>query len=225
MSSEYIKKIRTEDGDKQIDYESLANLPDLSEYATKEEFDELQDTVNGLKENPSSTGGGETGVEAGTYGGYDSETGVYKIPNVTVDAKGRVTGASMSVLPKASAETGGYLSASDYAKLGNALKKCSSILYINGHLGNNEMMGYFHTGYYNTKGSSDDIIFYASGKYTDDDGVVHVVPLEWRLEETTDSKGYVYTYIYTYLKDVSEIPYQITVTAYSNYELSAFVQM
>ena len=34
MAEQYIKKIRTDVGDLQIDYESLANLPDLSEYAT-----------------------------------------------------------------------------------------------------------------------------------------------------------------------------------------------
>ena len=31
----YIKKIRTVDGDKQIDYEALANKPDLTKFATK----------------------------------------------------------------------------------------------------------------------------------------------------------------------------------------------
>lgn len=46
MSSEYIKKIRTEDGDKQIDYEALANLPDLSGYAKQSDLSQLQATVN-----------------------------------------------------------------------------------------------------------------------------------------------------------------------------------
>lgn len=35
--ADYVTKVRTADGDKQIDYNALANLPDLTVYATKEE--------------------------------------------------------------------------------------------------------------------------------------------------------------------------------------------
>lgn len=38
MAANYIKKIRTAEGDKQIDYEALANKPNLSNYATKEDL-------------------------------------------------------------------------------------------------------------------------------------------------------------------------------------------
>lgn len=35
--ADYVTKVRTADGDKQIDYNALANLPDLTVYATKTE--------------------------------------------------------------------------------------------------------------------------------------------------------------------------------------------
>ena len=63
---------------------------------------------------------GSSGVTAGSYGGYDSTVPAYNIPNVTVDAYGRVTDASNSVLPQASSSEDGYLSADDYARLLNA---------------------------------------------------------------------------------------------------------
>jgi hypothetical protein len=40
--NEYITKFRTKDGDKQVDYNSLANLPDLSIYASKLEAAKMQ---------------------------------------------------------------------------------------------------------------------------------------------------------------------------------------
>lgn len=39
MPSEYIKKIRTTNGDKQIDYESLANLPKINNTELKGNVD------------------------------------------------------------------------------------------------------------------------------------------------------------------------------------------
>lgn len=62
---------------------------------------------------------GNSGVTAGSYGGYDSTVPAYNIPNVTVDAYGRVTAASNSVLPQASPSESGYLSAEDYTRLKN----------------------------------------------------------------------------------------------------------
>lgn len=58
MSSEYIKKIRTETGDKQIDYEALANLPDLSGYAKQSDLSKLQATIDDMKQNGTGTGTG-----------------------------------------------------------------------------------------------------------------------------------------------------------------------
>lgn len=37
--ADFIKKIRTADGDKQIDYNALANLPDLSQKVNKSDID------------------------------------------------------------------------------------------------------------------------------------------------------------------------------------------
>lgn len=52
MPSEYIKKIRTTDGDKQIDYESLANLPKINNT-------ELKGNVNVVKINQGSSNSGK----------------------------------------------------------------------------------------------------------------------------------------------------------------------
>ena len=52
MPSEYIKKIRTTDGDKQIDYESLANLPKINST-------ELKGNVNVVKINQGSSNSGK----------------------------------------------------------------------------------------------------------------------------------------------------------------------
>lgn len=60
-----------------------------------------------------------TAVTPGTYGGLDTETGIYKIPSVTVDEYGRVSEASNSTLPKASAESDGYLAKEDFSKIAN----------------------------------------------------------------------------------------------------------
>ena len=49
-----IKKIRTDAGDLQIDYESLANLPDLSVYATKKSVDDAKALITKV-ENEMST--------------------------------------------------------------------------------------------------------------------------------------------------------------------------
>lgn len=42
MPSEYIKKIRTTNGDKQIDYESLANLPKINNTELKGNVDVVE---------------------------------------------------------------------------------------------------------------------------------------------------------------------------------------
>ena len=52
MPSEYIKKIRTTDGDKQIDYESLANLPKINNT-------ELKGNVDVVKSNQGSSNSGK----------------------------------------------------------------------------------------------------------------------------------------------------------------------
>lgn len=52
MSGEYIKKIRTADGDKQIDYESLANLPKINNT-------ELKGNVDVVKSNQGSSNFGK----------------------------------------------------------------------------------------------------------------------------------------------------------------------
>ena len=52
MPSEYIKKIRTTNGDKQIDYESLANLPKINST-------ELKGNVNVVKINQGSSNSGK----------------------------------------------------------------------------------------------------------------------------------------------------------------------
>ena len=52
MPSEYIKKIRTTDGDKQIDYESLANLPKINNT-------ELKGNVDVVKSNQGSSNAGK----------------------------------------------------------------------------------------------------------------------------------------------------------------------
>lgn len=52
MPSEYIKKIRTTDGDKQIDYESLANLPKINNT-------ELKGNVNVVEINQGSSNSGK----------------------------------------------------------------------------------------------------------------------------------------------------------------------
>lgn len=43
MASEYINKIRTKDGAKQINYNALANLPNLADVATSGSFTDLSD--------------------------------------------------------------------------------------------------------------------------------------------------------------------------------------
>lgn len=54
MAEQYIKKIRTDAGDLQIDYTALANLPDLSVYATKKSVDDAKALITKV-ENEMST--------------------------------------------------------------------------------------------------------------------------------------------------------------------------
>ena len=61
MSADYIKKIRTESGDKQIDYTALANLPDIY---TKNETEQLINDVNeSIKKVESSISNTNTEVD------------------------------------------------------------------------------------------------------------------------------------------------------------------
>jgi hypothetical protein len=57
----------------------------------------------------------KTGVEAGSYGGYDTSNGAYNIPNITVNEQGKVTKMSNSVLHHAGDGNGGYLTYKDYS--------------------------------------------------------------------------------------------------------------
>lgn len=74
----------------------------------------------------------KTGVVAGSYGGYDSNYGAYKIPNVTVDEYGKVTEASNSVLGFATNKGSGILSASDYSSFKSSVIKYKHGTYFNG---------------------------------------------------------------------------------------------
>lgn len=58
-----------------------------------------------------------TGVEAGTYGGYDSSVSGYKIPKITVDENGVITNITVSTLYKFSEKTGGGLGLTSYDQI------------------------------------------------------------------------------------------------------------
>lgn len=184
----------------------------------EQEISTLSDTVNRLKDNPptSGSGGNETVVEAGTYGGYDSETGVYNIPNVSVDEKGRVTNISESVLPKVSEVSDGYIGAGDY-------KKLSSIPHygcVYGKIpsGSTQMNNYFYI--YDTSGVELVPVIDVVGVYTD--GSNHIIPLDWKINYVLSSKGITY-YIYVYLKEPLE--FDVSVKISSNYPLSLYYSM
>lgn len=53
--ADLIKKIRTDAGDLQIDYTALANLPDLSVYATKTSVDETKALITKVETEMSTT--------------------------------------------------------------------------------------------------------------------------------------------------------------------------
>lgn len=46
----YVTKIRTADGDSQIDYNALANLPNLDNFVTQTEISAISESVDGLSE-------------------------------------------------------------------------------------------------------------------------------------------------------------------------------
>lgn len=55
MAEQYIKKIRTDVGDLQIDYTALANLPDLSKYATIQSVDDAKALITKVENEMDST--------------------------------------------------------------------------------------------------------------------------------------------------------------------------
>ena len=84
----------------------------------------------------------DSGVTAGTYGSYNSDSHYYYIPSVTVDAKGHITSVSQSYLGLASSKSAGILSASDYSAFssgGSAYTTCTA--YVG-----QGFAGYFYTG-------------------------------------------------------------------------------
>ena len=48
--AQYVTKIRTADGDSQIDYNALANLPNLDNFVTQTEISAISESVDGLSE-------------------------------------------------------------------------------------------------------------------------------------------------------------------------------
>ena len=165
-------------------------------------------------ESEQSGGLTETGVEPGTYGGFDTENSVYNIPNVTVDEYGRVTDASSSVLPKASAENDGYISAEDYVKLKKIPCLPQNANGVTIFAGKTEM----HAAYYiyGTDAVTDVPIVNAIGLYNDGT-YVQVVPLTCKLHGSYSSK----TLTYTWFVDISipeALEYDLDCYLWSNYQ-------
>ena len=76
MPSEYIKKIRTTNGDKQIDYESLANLPKINNTELKGNVDVVeinQGSSNSGKFLGIGSDGNVVPVDAPSGGTVDTE--------------------------------------------------------------------------------------------------------------------------------------------------------
>lgn len=71
-----------------------------------------------------------SGVTAGTYGGYNSSSLVYNIPNVTVDEYGRVTNMSNSVISSVSSKSPnspGLVTYNQIMGIGYAYGQCYSV--------------------------------------------------------------------------------------------------
>lgn len=181
----------------------------MSQAAVSAELNKQSEEIASLKKNGTGGGGSleETGVEAGTYGGYDSSVPAYNIPNVRVDEYGRVTEASNSVLPKASAESDGYISAEDYVRLTSvpsygATNDGKLIILA----GETESQYPRYWSYYSATDVLEFPIVAPYGVYND--GTYDMmIPLEYRIE-ASNSKGNYYYSIYPYIKEAIE--YDIT---------------
>ena len=150
----------------------------------------------------------ETGVEAGTYGGYTSPT--YNIPNITIDEYGRVIDASTSVLTTATSKSNGLISYTDYQKLSYIPSNIYTSLTISA--------GSTSASYSMTYGTSNTAainpIIYATGKYIDTtDGYVYIIPIKWKLKAYDNSSSSTVT---VYIDE--PIAYDITVHIFSNYQ-------
>lgn len=194
-------------------------------------------TSGGVRKALEDVGVGETGVEAGTYGGFDAEyngSGAvyehYNIPNIKVDKYGRVTEASNSVLPKASAESDGYIGAEDYEKIGyipSFFNPITNTNYVVIKAGKTTVAYNNHSasiGIYDAAGISDlpvPLRVVAQGEYTDSSGRTWVIPLDWKAEKIATKGTYLTCDIYVSIPE--PIEYDINVKIYANYELAGLM--
>lgn len=156
----------------------------------------------------------KSGVEPGTYGGYDSSVPAYNIPKVTVDEYGRVTEVSNSVLAPASAENNGYLSSEDYARLLKTPYLRQNLDGITLYAGNTlSQSAYYIVG---TADVSDVPVVNAYGVH-ENNGRAEVIPLTCSLWGAYSSK----TLSYTWYVDISipeALEYDLDCFLWSNYQ-------
>lgn len=171
-------------------------------------------------------------VVEGTYGGFESEC--YNIPNVKVDEYGRIIEASNSVLPKASAESDGYISADDYVKIGYAPTFLNPIINENyikilagqtmpisciSGSGYSALISYFDSA--GVEELPTPLRVVAIGEYTDSDGNTWVIPVNWRAKKVFQKGTYLYHEIQVFLSE--SIEYDVTVKIYANYKMSSLM--
>ena len=144
-----------------------------------------------------------SGISAGTYGGYDPSNAIYNIPNITADKYGRITRVSYSALGLAGEMNNGLFPFEYYA----ALKNIPVLQSITGTItaGNTAVRAWYFA---EDKIGGRPFVIHMYGKYND--GVNDImIPLKWR--GSSSGTGY---YITALLDEA--IDYDLTVYMCSN---------
>jgi hypothetical protein len=156
-------------------------------------------------------------VTAGIYGGLNPSPYYYNVPQLHVDEYGRITQASNSVLPMADAKTNGLMSRAHYNRM--------TCIAYQGSTGRTIPAGATTYGddtpawTLYSLGAYEFPIIHVYGKYTDSNGTVHVIPIDWRLVEVIKSSE---TYQYNvYISIPEALAYDVVCILRSNYSTTS----
>ena len=155
-------------------------------------------------------------VIAGIYGGLNPSPYYYNVPQIHVDEYGRITQASNSVLKMAGGKTDGLMSSAHYNRM----------RYVPGYSSTGRTIPAGSTTYEGgiaawrlySPGFDGIPIIHVYGKYTDSNGTVHVIPIDWRMEEVTVSSTT--TDYNVYISIPEPLAYNVTCYVQSNYPSS-----
>ena len=156
-------------------------------------------------------------INAGIYGGLNPSPYYYNVPKIHVDEYGRITQASNSVLRMAGEKSDGLMSSAHFNRMRYVASQSSTGRTI--PAGSTTYEGGIAAWRLYSRGFDGIPIIYVSGKYTDSNGTVHVIPIDWRLEEVTVSSTS--TDYNVYISIPEALPYNVTCYVRSNYPSSA----